>query len=108
MISNQCDVGFHTSCRTKGCECFCHTKIKGNKMKKNHIKKLKETTDFKFLVYKLLIEQWNAETPHFNGCGPHRYNGSEKYCCYCNRPKDWSKANNPGMLAGELEAGDAC
>jgi hypothetical protein len=46
-----------------------------------------------FLLMKLLLECWNAETPHFGGCGPHRYDNNSKYCGYCNRPKDWAKVN---------------
>lgn len=53
------------------------------------------------LKLKLIIECWNAETPHFGGAGPHRYDGREKRCAYCARPKDW-KALNSGWWASEL------
>lgn len=32
---------------------------------------------------------WDRETPHFNGRGPHRYAGGEDYCCYCGKPRDY-------------------
>lgn len=57
--------------------------------------------DFRCGMIKLLIECWNHDTPHFGGCGPHRYDGNEKLCAYCNRPKNWKKVN-AGYYAGEL------
>lgn len=55
----------------------------------------------KFLLAKLLIECWNAETPHFGGSGPHRYDGNDKQCCYCNRPKDY-KPLHSSFVASEI------
>jgi hypothetical protein len=34
-------------------------------------------------------ETWSAETPHFGGIGPHRYDYG-KHCIYCGRPVDWN------------------
>lgn len=37
-----------------------------------------------------VLELWNAETPHFAGTGPHRY--EEGICVYCGRPHDFVPA----------------
>lgn len=36
------------------------------------------------------LKQWNDKNPHFGNSGGHRYDGSEKECSYCLRPKDWT------------------
>jgi len=41
----------------------------------------------------LIIKQWNAETPHFGGDMPHRYDGKSRRCSYCERPKNWKPRN---------------
>jgi hypothetical protein len=64
------------------------------------LKLLKELPDS--ILYKAILELWNAETPHFGGSGPHRYEGKSKNCVYCNRPKNWKNCN-VGLLASELE-----
>lgn len=33
-----------------------------------------------------LIVMWHKKNPHFGGNGPHRYDGNDKYCKYCNKP----------------------
>lgn len=38
-----------------------------------------------------VLQMWDAETPHFNGHGPHRYDNKSKVCTYCFRPIDWKK-----------------
>jgi len=53
------------------------------------------------LFYKLMVEQWNNKTPHFGGNGPHRYDGTDKKCCYCLRPIKW-KPVNAGYYASEI------
>lgn len=71
-------------------------------MKPKHVKQaLKAEREYKHLMFKLLIECWNDENPHFGGDMPHRYDGKEKECCYCGRPKDW-KPINAGFIASEL------
>ena len=67
---------------------------------------LKKTIKNSTLVFKLLIDCWNAERPHFNNSGPHRYDGSDKECAYCCRPKDWKKSNSlflAELLTEEIE-----
>jgi len=73
-------------------------------MKKPAIKQVaKSFTDenMRPLLLKLLLECWNAETPHFLGNGPHRYDGKSKKCAYCNRPMNW-KPVNPGFASHEI------
>jgi hypothetical protein len=53
------------------------------------------------IMIKLLLECWNANTPHFGGDGPHRYDGKDRKCAYCSRPKDWVNVN-PGVAASEI------
>jgi len=36
-----------------------------------------------------VVEIWQTETPHFEGSGPHRYEGNFPYCLYCLRPKNF-------------------
>jgi len=68
-------------------------------MTKRNVSLVKKTIkDNDTLMAKLLLECWNAERPHFGGVGPHRYDGKDKNCCYCNRPKNW-KPVNAGMEA---------
>jgi hypothetical protein len=70
---------------------------------KKHRTLLKNTAaECPVLMFKLLIECWNAKTPHFGGDMPHRYDGTSKECAYCNRPKDWAPYNS-GFLASQLE-----
>jgi hypothetical protein len=66
---------------------------------------IKTVEDCDHLLIKLLIECWNAESPHFGGAMPHRYDGIEKTCSYCTRPKDW-KPVNAGYYAGQILYGE--
>ena len=75
-------------------------------MKKAHVKPLIEAILNPDICIKLVLEMWNDEAPHFGGSGPHRYDGSDKECCYCIRPKDW-KPVNAGYWTSELQYGDA-
>ena len=61
--------------------------------------------DSEHLLLKLVIECWNAKTPHFGGSGPHRYDGNDKNCAYCNRPKDWTPIN-AGYYATYIAEGE--
>lgn len=45
------------------------------------------------LIRSMIIKLWNADNPHFNGDAGHRYVGKNKYCSYCNRPKNWEPRN---------------
>lgn len=63
---------------------------------------LKAITAHKNIGVKLLLECWNADTPHFGGGMPHRYDGSDKECAYCLRPKTWKKIN-PGLAVGFID-----
>lgn len=69
------------------------------------LKRMLKSEDYQVCLLKLLLECWNAETPHFGGCGPHRYDGQSKTCSYCGRPKSW-KPVNPGYVAGEVLHGE--
>ncbi len=71
----------------------------------SQVRKQLKNDDMQVCLAKLLLECWNAETPHFGGCGPHRYDGTDKFCAYCNRPKNW-KPQNAGYLAGQVVYGD--
>jgi hypothetical protein len=66
-----------------------------NKKQMGLVRELLKNKDF---LLKGILEQWNAETPHFGGVGPHRYNGKDKECCYCLRPKTWT-FQNAGLYA---------
>lgn len=70
-------------------------------MNKKHIAKAVEALNNNTLMSKLLLECWNKENPHFNNEMPHRYNGTDKECCYCYRPKEW-KPVNPGIANYEI------
>lgn len=77
-------------------------------MHKSHLKRAKKILRAgknEFLFFKLLLECWNAETPHFGGDGPHRYDDNSKLCGYCDRPKNW-KPGNAGYYASELAYGN--
>ncbi len=73
-------------------------------MNKRVIKQVTKTffdDDYRQLLLKLMLECWNAKTPHFGGGGPHRYDGKSKKCGYCNRPINW-KPVNPSFAASEI------
>lgn len=77
-----------------------------NRLLKRDANNLRKTkNEVHALMYKLLLECWNAETPHFGGAGPHRYDGAEKKCAYCNRPIDW-EPKHASYFASELAAED--
>lgn len=74
-------------------------------MKHTHITPLLEALHCDDLLIKLILELWNSERPHFGGDSSHRYNGTDKTCAYCFRPKDW-KSINASYYANELQYGD--
>ena len=76
--------------------------------KRNKTQLMRTATDeeCRWIVLKLVLECWNANLPHFGGCMPHRYDGADRFCAYCNRPKDWTPVN-PGVTASDLLYGEA-
>lgn len=69
------------------------------KPKSKEIKSVKELLKNRRFLIQLIMKDWNAETPHFGGIGPHRYDGNEKECSYCLRPKDWKPVAGSGYFA---------
>ena len=72
-----------------------------NKQTKNRILREFQNEDMRHCLLKLMLECWNAETPHFGGVGSHRYEGKSQACVYCNRPRNWAPIN-AGVTAGDL------
>ncbi len=62
-------------------------------MSKTEVKLLNEVINQPNLMRSRLIKEWNSDMPHFGGSMPHRYNDKDKYCAYCNRPKNWKPRN---------------
>lgn len=72
-------------------------------MKARHLRLLRTASLNDAVVFKLVLECWNAEHPHFGGNGPHRYDEGARECGYCFRPVDWVPMN-AGVVANDLAA----